>query len=146
MRTLILASAALALVFAAPASATPKKADANATAPAEKTKAAPKYDCSKKGNANKAACKDAAPAAAPAAAAKPAAAPTPAAKAAPAAAAAAAKPATAFGSKMKACAAKWDAMTETQKGDYKTKGAAMKSKKGKPLSGYNAWTSECMKK
>jgi translation initiation factor IF-2 len=146
MKTLLLAAAACALL-AAPAFAAPA---ANTTAPAEKTKAAPKYDCTKKGNANKAACKTAAaaPAATPA---KPAATPAPAAKAAPAAPAAkspAAPAATATKgeSKMKTCAIQWKAMTAAQQADYKTKGAGMKSKAGKPLSGYNAFTSECMKK
>ena len=51
MRTLILAAVA-ATLLAAPAFAAPD-------APA-KEKAAPHYDCTKKGNANKAACKTAA--------------------------------------------------------------------------------------
>jgi hypothetical protein len=149
MRTLILASAALALVFAAPASATPKKADAGATAPAEKTRAAPHYDCSKKNNANKAQCKDAAaaPAATPAAAAKPAAAAAAAAKAAPAAGDAPAKTKGTGNSKMKDCAAQWHKLSDAQKADWKAKGAAMKSKKsGKPLNEYLAFSSDCMKK
>jgi hypothetical protein len=47
---------------------------------------------------------------------------------------------------MKACAAEWDALPAAQKSAYSTKGQGMKSKSGKPLSGYNAFSSECLKK
>ncbi len=67
--------------------------------------------------------------------------PAPAAGAAPAA-----KPATKGTSKMSGCAAQWKAMSDADKGKYKTKAEGMKSKKGGKLSGYNVWTGECMKK
>ncbi len=63
-----------------------------------------------------------------------------------ASAAPAAKPATKGTSKMSGCAAQWKAMSEADKGKYKTKAEGMKSKKGGKLSGYNVWTGECMKK
>jgi hypothetical protein len=47
---------------------------------------------------------------------------------------------------MKACGAQWDALSKDQKAAYATKGQGMKSKSGKPLSGYNAFSSECLKK
>ena len=53
---------------------------------------------------------------------------------------------TAKGGTMKACAAQWDALSDTQKGVYKTQATTMKSKKGNKLSGYNVFTGECMKK
>ena len=146
MRNLILAAAAVALL-AAPAYAT-KKNDADApAATTEKTKAAPKYDCTKKGNANKAACKDAVAAAAPAATPAPVAKPAPATPAAKPTPTAAAAPTKAAGtSKMSICAKQWHTLTDAQKADWKTKGAAMKSKKGKPLNDYQAFSSDCMKK
>ena len=49
-------------------------------------------------------------------------------------------------SKMSQCAAKWNAMSPGQKDGYKEKAKSMKSKKGGSMSGYNAWTGECMKK
>jgi hypothetical protein len=140
MRILFLAAAAA--LIAAPAFAAPDVAPA-------KEKAAPHYDCTKKGNANKAACKTAAAtpmAAAPAAApmAKPA--PMMAAKPAPMMASKPA-PAMAAGGSMKACAAQWHTLSDAQKADWKVKGAAMKSKKsGRPLNDYQAFSSECMKK
>ena len=72
MRNLLLAAAALTLI-GAPAYAASKKAETNTTAP----KTERHYDCTKKGNANKAECKT--EAAAPAASAKPATASKPAA-------------------------------------------------------------------
>ena len=49
-------------------------------------------------------------------------------------------------SKMAACAQQWHAMGDRGQAAYKEKAKGMKSKKGNSLSGYNAWTSECMKK
>lgn len=152
MRKLILAAAALTLL-AAPALAAPK-----AEAKAERH-----YDCTKKGNANKAECKaaaataatpatpakpatPAAPAAKPAVAATPA---TPAKAATPAAPAAAAKAAPAANAgehSLKACAKVWDGYTQAQKDAYKAKAEGKLSAKGHKLSGYNVFTSECMKK
>lgn len=48
-------------------------------------------------------------------------------------------------SKMGDCAKKWDALSAGDKQKYTDKGKTMKSKKGNTLTGYNAWTSECMK-
>jgi hypothetical protein len=143
MRNLILAAAAVALI-AAPAgfaSAAEKKA--------------PTYDCTKKGNANKAACKTVAAAPAPVAAAAPMAKPAapmvaakpvaaPAAK--PVAAAAAAAPTPVKGGGMKACATQWNGYTQAQKDAYKAKAEGKLSAKGHKLSGYNVFTGECMKK
>jgi hypothetical protein len=132
MRMLILAAAGAALI-AAPAMA--------------KT-----YDCTKPGNANKAQCKAAAASAASTVK------PTAAGPAATTTAAAPVKlfgkPATATvkttttasGGTMKACAAQWDALSDTQKAAYKTQGEGMKSKNGNKLSGYNVFTGQCMKK
>jgi hypothetical protein len=53
---------------------------------------------------------------------------------------------TAKGGSMKACAAQWDKLSDTQKAAYKTQAGGMKSKKGGKLSGYNVFTGECMKK
>ncbi len=145
MRHLVLAAAAATLIAA------PGFAFA-AAAPA-KEKAAPHYDCTKKGNANKAACKTAAttPTAAPAAvaaapmtkAAPPKAAPM--AKNAPAATAAMA-PTPVKGGGLKACATQWDGYSQAQKDAYKAKAEGKLSAKGHKLSGYNVFTSECMKK
>lgn len=67
---------------------------------------------------------------------------------APLAAAYAAAPAApaAGTSKMKTCAGEWRAMSPADKGRYNDKAKGMKSKKGGKVSGYNAWTGECMKK
>jgi hypothetical protein len=63
------------------------------------------------------------------------------------AAPAAAAPANSKGtSKMAACAAQWKALGDKGQQAYKDKSKGMKSKKGNPLSGYNVWTAECMKK
>ncbi len=59
---------------------------------------------------------------------------------------ASAKPATKGTSKMSACAGQWRGMSAGDKGKYNDKAKGMKSKKGGSLSGYNVWTSECMKK
>ncbi len=59
---------------------------------------------------------------------------------------ASAAPAAKGTSKMSQCAAKWNGMTTAQKDGYKEKAKGMKSKKGGSMSGYNAWTGECMKK
>ncbi len=135
MRKLILAAAALAIVTA-PGLALAKN-----------------YDCTKAGNANKAQCKAAAATAAatvtPAGAAvvttaQPAKKPLFGKK--PAATITTATATTAGGSTMKACAARWDALSDAQKGAYKTQATGMKSKKGGKLSGYNVFTGECMKK
>jgi hypothetical protein len=132
MRQLILAAAAAAML-AAPGLALAKN-----------------YDCTKPGNANKAQCKAAAvPAKTATLAGQPAAAVT-----ASAPTKLGGKPATsmvktattASGGTMKACAAQWDALSDTQKAAYKTQAAGMKSKKGGKLSGYNVFTGECMKK
>ena len=160
MRQLILAAAALSLL-AAPAFAASKKAETNTATP----KAERHYDCSKKGNANKAECKAAATAATPATPAKPATPATPAVKpatpATPAKAAKAATPAsksdTATGktrstaqlandNKMKACGQQWDKMSEAQKADWKTKGEKFKDKNGKAYTGWIAFSVECRKK
>ena len=134
MRKLILAAAALAIVTA-PGFALAKN-----------------YDCTKAGNANKAQCKAAAASAASTVKSTP---------AGPAATTTAMAPAklngkpatsmvktttTASGNTMKACATQWDALSDTQKGAYKTQATGMKSKKGGKLSGYNVFTGECMKK
>ena len=134
MRKLILAAAALAIVTA-PGLALAKN-----------------YDCTKPGNANKAQCKAAVAAGA---------ADTTTVGAKPAAILTTATPAkvhgkpataltttvtTAKGGTMKACATQWDALSDAQKGVYKTQATTMKSKKGGKLSGYNVFTGECMKK
>lgn len=49
-------------------------------------------------------------------------------------------------SKMKTCASEWKGMNAADKGRYNDKAKTMKSKKGNTLNGYQAWTSECMKK
>ena len=74
-----------------------------------------------------------------------AAAPAVAKKTAPAAGAPAAAKTTGT-SKMGACAHQWSAMNAADKGKYNDRAKGMKSKTGGKLSGYNAWTSECMKK
>ncbi len=48
-------------------------------------------------------------------------------------------------SKMATCAAQWKALGPGQAA-YNTKAKTMKSKKGNAMSGYNAFTAECMKK
>ncbi len=48
--------------------------------------------------------------------------------------------------KMKTCAGEWKAMSAADKAKYDDKAKGMKSKKGGKVSGYNAWTGECMKK
>ena len=132
MRTLVLAAAALALM-AAPV-------------------LAKNYDCSKPGNANKAQCKAAAVASASTVkttAAGPAAtttASTPAKLNGKPATSTVKTTTTASGGTMKECAKQWDALSATQKAAYKTQAAGMKSKTGGKLSGYNAFTGECMKK
>ena len=134
MRKLILAAAALAIVTA-PGLALAKN-----------------YDCTKPGNANKAQCKAAVAAgtASPTTVgAKPAAiltTATPAKVGGKPATALTTTVTTAKGGTMKACAAQWDALSDTQKGVYKTQATTMKSKKGGKLSGYNVFTGECMKK
>ena len=155
MRTLILAAAALALV-GAPAYAAPKKtantpAAANTTAPAatpkksKKTKAAPAATpaapAAKPAPAPMMAMKPSTPAAVPAKAA-----PAPMTAMKPATTASTAKPATAQGNKMKACASQWDGLSADQKAAYKTKATGQKGKSGKALSGYNVFSSECLKK
>jgi hypothetical protein len=118
-------------------------------------KTAPKYDCTKPGNAKKAACKAAAVASAA----------TTTASTPPAAVLTTSQPAkkpllgkapdattttttatTAKGSTMKECATQWDALSPAQKDAYKTQATGMKSKKGGKLSGYNVFTGECLKK
>jgi hypothetical protein len=144
MRKLILAVSAAALI-AAPGLTF--AATAPASAP---TKTAPKYDCTKKGNAKKAACKAAAvPAASTTMAGAPAAtttATTPAKLAGQPATAVIKTTTTAAGGNMKACATQWDALSATQKDAYKTQATGMKSKSGGKLSGYNVFTGECLKK
>lgn len=49
-------------------------------------------------------------------------------------------------SKMAKCAAEWKAMGDKGHVAYNDKAKSMKSKKGNKLSGYNAWTGECMKR
>ena len=82
--------------------------------------------------------------AAPPAAATPATPAKPVATAKPAAATAAAKPKGE--SKMAKCAAEWKAMGDKGHVAYNDKAKSMKSKKGNKLSGYNAFTGECMKR
>jgi len=135
MRKLILAAAALA-ILTAPGLASAKN-----------------YDCTKPGNANKAQCKAAVATAAATTTTSGAAVITttqPAKKPLfgkkPDATTTTTTATTAGGGTMKACAAQWDKLSDTQKGAYKTQAATMKSKKGGKLSGYNAFTGECMKK
>lgn len=49
-------------------------------------------------------------------------------------------------SKMAKCAAEWKALGDKGHVAYNDKAKTMKSKKGGKMSGYNAWTAECMKK
>lgn len=49
-------------------------------------------------------------------------------------------------SKMATCAAQWKAMGDKGQATYKERAKTMKSKKGGKMSGYNAFTGECMKK
>lgn len=48
--------------------------------------------------------------------------------------------------KMGRCAGQWKAMGEKGQVTYNDRAKSMKSKKGGKLSGYNAFTAECMKK
>lgn len=57
-----------------------------------------------------------------------------------------AAPAKAGTSKMAVCAKQWGALGDKGQAAYKDKAKGMKSKKGNSLSGYNAFTAECMKK
>ncbi len=50
------------------------------------------------------------------------------------------------GPSLKTCAAKWKGFSPTDKEAYKTKAEGKTSKSGRKLSGYNMFTSECMKK
>lgn len=141
MRTFMLVLGAAA-VLAAPAVAADTKPKTE--------RAAPHYDCTKKGNANKAACKTAAatattPAATPAPAKAAPPAPMAAAKPAPAAVPAPA-PAAAKGGSMAACAKQWDSFTPAQKDAYKAQAQGKLSAKGNKLNGYTLFTSECLKK
>jgi hypothetical protein len=137
MNKLILAAAALALI---------------ASPGLTLAKAAPKYDCTKKGNANKAECKAAVAGAAATpttVGTKPAAiltTVTPAKVGGKPATSLATTLTTAKGGTMKACATQWDSLSPTQKGVYNTQATTMKSKSGGKLSGYNVFTGECMKK
>ena len=57
-----------------------------------------------------------------------------------------AAPAKVGTSKMAVCAKQWGALGDKGQVAYKDKAKGMKSKKGNSLSGYNAFTAECMKK
>lgn len=46
---------------------------------------------------------------------------------------------------LKTCAAKWKGYTQAEKDAYKTKAEGKTGKSGRKLSGYNVFTSECMK-
>ncbi len=49
-------------------------------------------------------------------------------------------------SKMAVCAGQWKAMGDKGQASYNDRAKTMKSKKGGKMSGYNAFTGECMKK
>jgi hypothetical protein len=130
MRKLIFAAAALAIVVA-PGLALAKT-----------------YDCTKPGNANKAQCKTAASTvkSTPAGPAATTTASTPAKLNGKPATATVNTMTTAKGGSMKVCGAEWDKLSDTQKAAYKTQAAGMKSKSGGKLSGYQAFSSQCLKK
>lgn len=58
----------------------------------------------------------------------------------------AAKAETKGESKMSQCAKQWKALGDKGHVAYNDKAKTMKSKKGGKMSGYNAWTAECMHK
>jgi hypothetical protein len=75
----------------------------------------------------------------------PAAVPARAPAAGPAAAPAALAP-SGSGGNMKVCGAQWSAMSQTQKDGYNAQAATMKSKSGGRLTGYNLFSSQCLRK
>ncbi len=50
------------------------------------------------------------------------------------------------GPTLKTCSVKWKGFSQSEKDAYKTKAEGKTSKSGRKLSGYNVFTSECMKK
>jgi hypothetical protein len=50
------------------------------------------------------------------------------------------------GPTLKTCSVKWKGFTQSEKDAYKAKAEGKTSKSGRKLSGYNVFTSECMKK
>jgi hypothetical protein len=47
---------------------------------------------------------------------------------------------------MKACGAEWTAMSPDQKAAYNSQATTMKSKSGGRLTGYNVFSSQCLRK
>jgi len=50
------------------------------------------------------------------------------------------------GPSLKTCSVKWKGYSQAEKDAYKAKAEGKTSKSGRKLSGYNVFTSECMKK
>ncbi len=53
---------------------------------------------------------------------------------------------TGDGPSLKTCSVKWKGYSQSEKDAYKAKAEGKTSKSGRKLSGYNVFTSECMKK